>query len=147
MRKLFLLLLCLSFSIVKAQDYFPTDKGVKTSEKKMFALTNATIYVTPTEVIKKGTLLIKDGKVVEVGKSVKIPKGTITTDLDGKSIYPSFIDIYTEFGLPKPKRAPRGRVTQYEPSREGYYWNDHIRPDTNPIENFKFDNRKAKAEF
>ncbi|WP_430927431.1 amidohydrolase family protein [Polaribacter marinivivus] len=144
MRKLFLLLLCLSFSIVKAQDYFPTDKGVKTSEKKMFALTNATIYVTPTEVIKKGTLLIKDGKVVEVGKSVKIPKGTITTDLDGKSIYPSFIDIYTEFGLPKPKRAPRGRVTQYEPSREGYYWNDHIRPDTNPIENFKFDNRKAK---
>ena len=144
MRKLFFLLLCLSFSIVKAQDYFPTDKGVKTSEKKMFALTNATIYVTPTEVIKKGTLLIKDGKVVEVGKSVKIPKGTITTDLDGKSIYPSFIDIYTEFGLPKPKRAPRGRVTQYEPSREGYYWNDHIRPDTNPIENFKFDNRKAK---
>ena len=110
----------------------------------MFALTNATIYITPTEVIKKGTLLIKDGKVVEVGKSVKIPKGTITTDLDGKSIYPSFIDIYTEFGLPKPKRAPRGRVTQYEPSREGYYWNDHIRPDTNPIENFKFDNRKAK---
>ena len=144
MRKLFFLLFCLSFSIVKAQDYFPTDKGVKTSEKKMFALTNATIYVTPTEVIKKGTLLIKDGKVVEVGKSVKIPKGTITTDLDGKSIYPSFIDIYTEFGLPKPKRAPRGRVTQYEPSREGYYWNDHIRPDTNPIENFKFDNRKAK---
>ena len=144
MRKLFFLLLCLSFSIVKAQDYFPTDKGVKTSEKKMFALTNATIYVTPTEVIKKGTLLIKDGKVVEVGKSVKIPKGTITTDLDGKSIYPSFIDIYTEFGLPKPKRAPRGRVTQYEPSREGYYWNDHIRPDTNPIENFKFDNRKSK---
>nr|WP_298993320.1 amidohydrolase family protein [uncultured Polaribacter sp.] len=144
MRKLFFLLLCLSFSIVKAQDYFPTDKGVKTSEKKMFALTNATIYVTPTEVIKKGTLLIKDGKVVEVGKSVKIPKGTIITDLDGKSIYPSFIDIYTEFGLPKPKRAPRGRVTQYEPSREGYYWNDHIRPDTNPIENFKFDNRKAK---
>ena len=144
MRKLFLLLLCLSFSIVKAQDYFPTDKGVKTSEKKMFALTNATIYVTPTEVIKKGTLLIKDGKVVEVGKSVKIPKGMITTDLDGKSIYPSFIDIYTEFGLPKPKRAPRGSVTQYEPSREGYYWNDHIRPDTNPIENFKFDNRKAK---
>jgi len=144
MRKLFFLLLCLSFSIAKAQDYFPTDKGVKTSEKKMFALTNATIYVTPTEVIKKGTLLIKDGKVVEVGKSVKIPKGTITTDLDGKSIYPSFIDIYTEFGLPKPKRAPRGRVTQYEPSREGYYWNDHIRPDTNPIENFKFDNRKAK---
>ncbi|MFC4269219.1 amidohydrolase family protein [Polaribacter marinivivus] len=144
MRKLFFLLFFLSFSIVKAQDYFPTDKGVKTSEKKMFALTNATIYVTPTEVIKKGTLLIKDGKVVEVGKSVKIPKGTITTDLDGKSIYPSFIDIYTEFGLPKPKRTPRGRVTQYEPSREGYYWNDHIRPDTNPIENFKFDNRKAK---
>ncbi|MDB4199024.1 amidohydrolase family protein, partial [Polaribacter sp.] len=28
--------------------------------------------------------------------------------------------------------------------REGYYWNDHIRPDINPLNDFSFDTKKAK---
>ncbi len=146
MKKLFFLLFFLSLTVSQAQDYFPTDKGVKTTENSTFAFTNATIYVTPTKVVKKGTLLIKDGKVVSVGKSIKIPKGTKITDLKGKTIYPSFIDIYSDFGLAKPKRTrSNSRTTQYASNREGYYWNDHIRPETNPIENFKFDTKKAKS--
>ncbi|MDD7913870.1 amidohydrolase family protein [Polaribacter ponticola] len=146
MKKLFFLLFFLSLTTSKAQDYFPTDKGVKTTENTTFAFTNATIYVTPNEVIKNGTLLIKEGKVVNVGKSVKIPKGTKIKDLKGKTIYPSFIDIYSDFGLTKPKRIrSNSRTTQYASNREGYYWNDHIRPETNPIENFKFDSKKAKS--
>ena len=145
MKRLFFLLFFLSLTVTQAQDYFPTDSGVKTAENATFAFTNATIYVTPTEIIKKGTLLIKDGKVVSVGKSVKIPKGIKTTDLEGKTIYPSFIDIYSDFGIAKPKRsASNSRSTQYDASREGYYWNDHIRPDTNPLNDFKFDTKKAK---
>ncbi|TXD52544.1 MULTISPECIES: amidohydrolase family protein [unclassified Polaribacter] len=145
MKKLLFLLFFLSLTVIQAQDYFPTDSGVKTTENTTFAFTNATIYLTPDEVIKNGTLLIKDGKVVSVGKSVKIPKGAKTTDLEGKIIYPSFIDIYADFGIEKPKRSSStSRTTQYDASREGYYWNDHIRPDTNPIEDFKFDSKKAK---
>ena len=145
MKKIFFLLFFLSLTVTQAQDYFPTDTGVKTAENTTFAFTNATIYVTPDEVIKKGTLLIKDGKVLSVGKSVKIPKGTKTTDLKGKTIYPSFIDLYTDFGIVKPKRpSSNSRRTQYDASRKGYYWNDHIRPDINPIEDFKFENKKAK---
>jgi imidazolonepropionase-like amidohydrolase len=146
MKKLFFLLFLLPLSVMHGQDYFPTDKGVKTTENTIFAFTNATIYVTPDEVIKKGTLLIKEGKVVHVGKSVKIPKGTPTTDLKGKTIYPSFIDIYADFGIAVPKRqSSRSRTRQYAASREGYYWNDHIRPETNPINDFKFDAKKAKS--
>ena len=81
-----------------SQEYFPTDSGVKTTENSSFAFTNATIYVTHKKIVKKGTLLIKDGKVVSIGKSVKIPNGTKTIDLEGKTIYPSFIDIYSEKG-------------------------------------------------
>ncbi len=145
MKKLFFLFFFLSLSVMYAQDYFPTDTGVKTTENTVFAFTNATIYVTPNEVIKKGTLLIKDGRVIRAGKSVKIPKGTPTKDLSGKNIYPSFIDIYSDFGIAKPKKqASRSRTRQYEADREGYYWNDHIRPETNPIHDFKFDAKKAK---
>tara|TARA_B100000795_G_scaffold53622_1_gene35091 strand:- start:3153 stop:6113 length:2961 start_codon:yes stop_codon:yes gene_type:complete len=146
MKKLFFLLFFLSLSVTNAQDYFPTDEGVKTAENTIFAFTNATIFITPDEVIKKGTLLIKDGKVFRAGKSVKIPKGTPTTDLKGKTIYPSFIDIYADFGIATPKRKSfRSRTRQYAASREGYYWNDHIRPETNPINEFKFDSKKAKS--
>ncbi|SDU05564.1 Imidazolonepropionase [Polaribacter sp. Hel1_33_78] len=145
MKKILFLLFFLSLSVMHAQDYFPTDAGVKTVENTVFAFTNANIYVTHDEVIKKGTLLIKDGKVISIGKSIKIPKGTPTKDLNGKNIYPSFIDIYSDFGIAKPKRQSRSRTRQYESEREGYYWNDHIRPETNPVHDFKFDSKKAKS--
>ncbi|MFT5256637.1 MAG: imidazolonepropionase-like amidohydrolase [Arenicella sp.] len=145
MRKLLLYSLFLLSISLHSQDYFPTDAGVKTTENTLVALTNATIYVTPEKVLKKGTLLIEDGKVIEVGKNVTIPKGAKIVDLSGKTVYPSFIDAYSDFGVKKPKSATgRSRTAQYEPSREGYYWNDHIRPDINPLNDFSFDTKKAK---
>lgn len=145
MRKLFLVLMLLSVSLLQAQEYFPTNTGVKTTKNTTVAFTNAKIYVTPTNIIKKGTLLVKDGKVIGVGKSVKIPNGTKTVDLSGKTIYPSFIDIYSNFGVKKPQR-PRtnSRRPQYDAERSGYYWNDHIRPETDASESFSFDGKKAK---
>ncbi|WP_208889403.1 amidohydrolase family protein [Polaribacter sejongensis] len=147
MRKLLLFFSLFVAYSMQSQEYFPTDSGVKTTKNTTFAFTNATIYVTHKKIVKKGTLLIKDGKVVSIGKSVKIPDGTKTMDLEGKTIYPSFIDIYSDFGIAKPQGQPRSRnrTTQYEPTREGYYWNDHIRPENNPINSFKFDNKKAKS--
>jgi len=144
MKNLFLLfyLMC-SFSLY-AQDYFPTNSGVKTSSKTMVAFTNATIYVTSEKVVKKGTLLIADGKVIQVGTSVNLPRGTQIINLSGKSIYPSFIDIYSSFGIKKPKKSSVNYTkTQYEASRDGYYWNDHIRPDINPIKSFSYDKKDA----
>ena len=145
MRKIIFLLTFLSFTIIQAQDYFPINTGVKTSKNTTVAFTNVTIYVTADKVIKKGTLLIKDGKVVSVGKSVIIPKGTETIDLAGKTVYPSFIDIYSNFGIEKPKRPSNSsRKPQYDATRKGYYWNDHIRPETKATAFFKFDNKKSK---
>ena len=145
MKKILFLLLSLCISSSFAQEYFPTNTGVKSSKNNVYAFTNATIYVTPNQIIKKGTLLVKDGKVVSVGKSVSIPTEAQTIDLEGKSIYPSFVDVYATFGIEKPKRqGGRGQGPQYDAARKGYYWNDHIRPDINPTSEFKFDDKKAK---
>jgi imidazolonepropionase-like amidohydrolase len=144
MRKLLLLCLFLLSISLQAQDYFPTNTGVKTSKNTTVAFTNATIHVTPQKVIKKGTLLIKDGKVITAGKSVKIPAGTKIIDLKGKTVYPSFIDIYSNFGIAKPKRTrSNSRRPQYDAERKGYYWNDHIRPETVATSSFKFDTKKS----
>lgn len=47
------------------------------------AFTNAKIYVTPTQVINNGTPSIQNGKVVQVGKSVTIPKNAVVENLEG----------------------------------------------------------------
>jgi imidazolonepropionase-like amidohydrolase len=132
-----------SFSML-AQDYFPKNDGVATKNTNYTAITNAKIYVTPTQVIEKGTLLIKDGKVVATGTSVNIPKNATQIDASGKSIYPSFIDMYSDFGVEKPKRESGGRSSQYDPSRSGFYWNDHVMPENNAIDQFKYDSKKAE---
>ena len=144
MKKLFFLLFILSFSVANAQDYFPKDDGVKTKESALYAFTNAKIYITPTKVIKNGTLVIDEGKVIAVGKKVDVPPHAQKIDLNGKSIYPSFIDLYASFGIKAPQRVrSNSRSPQYEPSRSGYYWNDHIRPESDATGYFKFDTKKA----
>lgn len=144
MRLLTLALLWCGASLF-AQDYFPENDGVKSKNNNYYAFTNAKIYVTPTQVIQNGTLLIQNGKVVQVGSSVSIPKNAVIENLSGKSIYPSFVDAFSAFGVEKPKRAPGGgRSPQYEATREGFYWNDHIMPENNAVEKFKYDAKKAK---
>ncbi|MDM9632045.1 amidohydrolase family protein [Robiginitalea aurantiaca] len=141
---LLLALLGLSYGSY-AQKYFPKNDGVKASNSNYTALTNARIYVSPTEVIDKGTLLIHDGKVVSVGKRVDVPANSMVLDLEGKSVYPSFIDIFSSFGVEQAKRNPSGgRSAQYGPSREGFYWNDHIMPENNAVSKYKFDTKEAK---
>ncbi len=144
-RLLALALFCCSATVL-AQDYFPKNDGVKAKNNTYTAFTNAKIFITPTQVVEKGTLLIQNGKVVQVGQTITLPKNTVTIDLTGKSIYPSFIDLFSDFGVDKPKRPERsGRSAQYEPTRAGYYWNDHIMPENNAISKFKYDDKKAKA--
>ena len=127
-----------------AQDYFPENEGVKSKNTNYHAFTNATIHVSPSEVLKNATLLIRDGKVVQVGTSVSLPKNTVVDDLKGLTIYPSFIDPVSGFGVEKPKRAAGGgRSAQYGASREGFYWNDHIMPENDAVEKFKYDTKKA----
>ena len=135
-----LLIFMCSFSLF-AQDYFPSNSGVIANNSNYTAFTNATIHVSPTEVIENGTLLIKEGKVVSVGKSINIPKNTTTVDLSGKTIYPSFIDMYTTFGITKPKRGGNG--PNYGASRSGFYWNDHIMPEQDVMSSFKYDTKSA----
>lgn len=142
---LFLFLVSFITTTISAQDYFPINENVKNKSTNYTAFTNAKIYITPNQVIEKGTLLILDRKIVAVGNSVSIPKNCLTINLDGKSIYPSFIDIYTNFGVEKPKAISSFEGGQlYDSKRKGYYWNEHIRPEINAYELFKYDEKKAE---
>ena len=145
--KKILLLLFFSFLLPKiyAQEYFPNNESVQNKTTNFTAFTNAKIYVTPTQIIEKGTLLIQNGKVVGAGTNLTIPKNCTTINLEGRSIYPSFIDIYTSFGIEKPKgMSSTERNPLYDTKRVGYYWNESIRSEINAYETFKYDATKAE---
>ena len=143
--KKILLLLFFSFLLPKtyAQEYFPNNESVQNKNTNFTAFTNAKIYITPTQVIEKGTLLIQNGKVIGVGANISIPKNCMTINLDGRSIYPSFIDIYTSFGIEKPKGITE-RNPLYDTKKTGHYWNESIRSEVNGYESFKYDQPKAE---
>ena len=138
------ILLFFTISVSYSQEYHPKTNGVKSPNYSIIAFTNATIHVSPSEIINNGTLLIENNKVIAIGTSINIPNNTETIDLSGKTIYPSFIDIYSSFGIEKLKREKGNNSPQYDANRKGYYWNDHIRPETNSSNSFKYDNKKAE---
>ncbi len=145
MKQYIALFLFLNTFIFNAQEYFPKNDGVKTDNNNYTAFTNVKIYVSPTQIIEKGTLLIQNGKVINTGANVNIPKNTLIVDLNGKTIYPSFIDVYSNFGIDLPKPKEGGfQSPQYDSKRKGYYWNEHIMPEANAISKFKYDSKKAK---
>ncbi|NJM80824.1 MAG: hypothetical protein HC854_16650 [Flavobacterium sp.] len=101
--------------------------------------------MSATQKLEKATLLFKDGKIIEVGTAVTVPKNATIIDGTGKTIYPSFIDIFSEFGIdkPQPKTGGRGRSNEYDIEAEGYYWNEHVKPQYNAYENLKYDTKSA----
>jgi hypothetical protein len=142
--KLTLLSLC-SILLLYSQDYKPNNTSVKSNNTNFTAITNAKIHISDDEIIENGTLLIQDGVVIKSGKEINIPKNCVVINARGKFLYPSFIDVFSSFGVKKPNSlSSSNRSPQYEPLREGYYWNDHIRPEQNALNYFEFDKKKAR---
>jgi imidazolonepropionase-like amidohydrolase len=144
-KSIILFFLCSLIPKIYSQEYFPNNESVQSKNNNFTAFTNAKIIVTPTQIIEKGILLIQNGKVVAAGNNIKLPKNCIVVDVSEKSIYPSFIDIYTSFGIEKPKKSENSeRKPIYDTKRVGYYWNESIKPETNAIESYKYDTTKAE---
>ena len=106
-----LLLVLLSFSTF-AQQNFPVN-GVIDQRPTSYALQHATIVVDDQITIENATLLIDMGRVVGVGVDLDIPAGVKRIDLEGKFIYPAFIDPLTSYGLKASVRKPRCEAPQY----------------------------------
>jgi imidazolonepropionase-like amidohydrolase len=146
MRNYFLSLLCilLSSSAI-AQETFPVN-GVFENNVKITAIKNATIIIKPGEKIENATLLIQDRRIIAVGADIEIPKDAISIDATGKYIYPGFLDLFTDYGLPqeKPKRGAY-KIQHISDKKGAYGWNEAIRSEINPIETFNPEPKSAKA--
>ena len=73
--------------------------NIKKSSNGRYAIVNATLYPVDQPMILKGTILIDKGRIVAIGKKVKLPKGTRVINGAGYHITPGFIDAGTRIGL------------------------------------------------
>lgn len=137
----------LAFTVcgVCAQETFPVN-GIADERPEVFAFTNAIIHKDYQTTIENGTLLIRKGKIVAAGKNVALPKDAVVIDLKGLHVYPSFIDLYAEYGVP-PAKKPEGdrwRNARFGSDKKGAFgWNESIKPELRADELFKTDDRAA----
>ena len=129
-----------------AQETFP-ENGVYDQRDGHYAFTNATIYQSYKQKIEKATLIIKEGKVQAIGIGIPIPKTAIVIDATGKHIYPSFIDLYTDYGLPEPEAIKKkdGKPQMLSNKEGAYSWNEALRSEFTAQEHFAIDAKEAEA--
>ena len=128
-----------------------TVNGVADIRSKSYAFTNATIVKDAQTTLTNATLIIKNGKIISVVVGGTAPADAVVIDCAGKYIYPSFIDIYSDYGMQAtPSRQGRGfdffAPPQFGSNTKGVYgWNQAIRPEVNAANIFSADETKAKA--
>jgi imidazolonepropionase-like amidohydrolase len=69
------------------------------SDDDSFLIRGATIHPVASAEIQNGSVLVRDGKIVGIGRNLAAPKGTRIVEGKGLHVYPGMIDSATEMGL------------------------------------------------
>ena len=146
---LLFLLTAFQVTVAVSQETFPVN-GVADKRTGVYVFTNATIVKDAQNILSNGSLVIREGKIVAVGTQVSIPADATVIDCKGKFIYPSFIDIYSDYGIAVPTRQGGGfnfsAPAQLTSNAKGAYgWNQAIRSEVTAASLFTADEGKAKT--
>ncbi|MBC7865414.1 MAG: amidohydrolase family protein, partial [Bacteroidia bacterium] len=139
-------LLFFSAGKIFSQITFPTN-GAPNKNHNVYVFQNCSLHVDYQTVIAKATLIVKDGIIIEAAEKVTTPivAGAVVVDLKGKHVYPSFIDMHSDYGMPDVKTPPKnGFGPQMESSQKGSYaWNMAVKPETDAYKLFVHDQKTA----
>lgn len=85
------------------------------------------VHTVSGKVIKKGMILIEDGKIRSVGKNISVPSSAEVINADGLIVTPGIIDARSRFGLSHPKErrwfiVPDRRMIDFFTQSEGSTW-------------------------
>ena len=97
-----------------AQDEPPN--GMRPTDLRTHAITNATVITSPGEQIENATIIIKDGIITSVGSDVAPPADARVWDAEGLMVYPGLIDPAMLVDAGTIERGPHA------------HWNRHIHP-------------------
>ncbi len=116
-----------TISSVYGQLTFPVN-GVRHPDHSTFLLRNAVVHQDSHVVLSKSSLLIRDGIIVDIGPKIMVGDSVQVLDMEGKHLYPAFIELYSSFGMPEKKKTIE--ENSYLSNREGAFgWNEALRTD------------------
>jgi imidazolonepropionase-like amidohydrolase len=106
------------FSLAQQSSSTKPEVGILEHRSDVFSIINASVIPEPGKRLDKATIVIRDGKIVEIGTSVVPPSDSRTIDMSGKTIYAGFVDAGIELEVP-PSDKLRGTP----------HWNSEITPE------------------
>ena len=139
------LLVCLFFYAARGQSTFP-ENGIPTETKTYTAYIHANIQVSYNQSIRDATLLIQDNKIIDVGNNILLPKDCVIKDLNGSWIYPSFIEVFSNYGIKYPEKPKQQHYgPKFISDKAGAYsWNEAIHPELHAADYFAVDEKRAE---
>jgi imidazolonepropionase-like amidohydrolase len=116
-----LALIILSVAAPAATQTTPIE-GLRDRPPGVHALTGATVVTAPGRVVEGATVVVRDGVIEAVGPRVAVPADARVWDLTGRTLYPGFIDAYTDVGM-------RAELPEEEDAtgRGAVYWSPQVR--------------------
>src|SRR5204862_2124933 len=83
----------LAFFLLSCSFCFAAEPATKDDKGKVLAVVGGDVYTITHEVIRGGTVLVKDGKILRVGQDIAIPAGATVLDAKGKYVTPGFVAL------------------------------------------------------
>lgn len=132
----------------------PTN-GVQDERATMYKLEHVNVYYGTSGVLKMdATVIVKKGLIVAIADNASVKMLNTSEyasaqilDCKGLYMYPSFIDLYSDYGISKLARIDKtGPGEQNLSKKKGaYYWNQAIHPETDASLIFSQDNTQASS--
>jgi imidazolonepropionase-like amidohydrolase len=76
-------------------------------EGRTYAITNARLVTVTGQVIENGTIVLRGGLIEALGADVSPPADAVVIEGDSLTVYPGFIDAYSQVGLALPEEDER----------------------------------------
>ncbi|MCB0477770.1 MAG: amidohydrolase family protein [Crocinitomicaceae bacterium] len=121
--------------------------GVEDTDPTIYAFKHAKIYASSDKIIEDGILLVQYGRILSCGANFLtiVPKNAVEINCEGMEIYPSFVEICSDYGVDKAPIKKTSRQQQLHSLKgEQYYWNQAMNSEFQPTHNFQYDFKEKK---
>ncbi len=129
-----------------AQTTFITN-GPADEREEVYAYTHANVYINATTLVTNATVVTQKGKIVSVTANGAVPKNAVEVNLTGRTIYPAFVDLFSDYGISIPNQERKKNYgEQFNSNKPGAYaWNEALKPEINAVQFFQPDAAHAKG--
>lgn len=116
----FALLACLVplvLGATSADETSTPQQPIRSNPPRVYALTGAKVVVSADKTLDEATIIVRDGRIEAVGAGIAIPADAREISLKGKTVYPGFVEAYSEQSIPSDRLNGTAR-----------YWNGQVTP-------------------